>query len=246
MTRILLIVAALIALMVLSKHLKQLSAQKRKQFYIKLGVFGLVVAVIILTLTGRLHFIAAVVAAILPFIKKLWPLIRYVPLLRRLYQHRQAAKQPGSGNASYVTTNLLKMVLDHDSGDLDGEVLDGPYQGKSLSALTLDELLHIYRVAQSDYADSVSILEAYLDRMHGEEWRDEVDVKHGSGSGQQEQGGEMSLKEAYAILGLEEGASEEEVVQAHRKLMQKLHPDRGGSDFLAAQVNRAKDLILQH
>lgn len=54
----------------------------------------------------------------------------------------------------------------------------------------------------------------------------------------------MSTKEALGVLGLKAGASKEEIIQAHRKLIQKLHPDRGGSDHLAAQVNEAKRVLL--
>ena len=54
----------------------------------------------------------------------------------------------------------------------------------------------------------------------------------------------MDRHTALEILGLEEGASKDEIVQAHRRLMQKMHPDRGGSDFLAKKINAARDFLL--
>ena len=54
----------------------------------------------------------------------------------------------------------------------------------------------------------------------------------------------MTREEAMEILGLKEGATREDVVKAHRRMMQKVHPDRGGSDYLASQINKAKDTLL--
>jgi glucan phosphoethanolaminetransferase (alkaline phosphatase superfamily) len=55
---------------------------------------------------------------------------------------------------------------------------------------------------------------------------------------------QMSNQEAMEVLGLKSGYSQEDIVQAHRRMMQKVHPDRGGSDYLAAQINKAKDTLL--
>jgi DnaJ-class molecular chaperone len=54
----------------------------------------------------------------------------------------------------------------------------------------------------------------------------------------------MSREEALSILGLKADAGREDIIAAHRRLMQKVHPDRGGSDYMAAQINKAKDILL--
>ncbi len=134
------------------------------------------------------------------------------------------------------------MSLDHDTGRMDGEVIAGTFSGRRIGELGLEELLAL--VAECERADpsSVSILESYLDREHGDAWRE---ARRGGGEGRPSGGtAEMTVDEALEVLGLEAGASHDDIVAAHRRLMQKLHPDRGGSGFLAAQINRAKDLLL--
>jgi hypothetical protein len=156
-----------------------------------------------------------------------------------------------------VRTRFLQMSLDHDSGALDGRVLDGRHAGELLSQLdlaALEELLQDYRIADPQ---SASVLEAYLDRTRPE-WRADDEAagaeSEAAGGGQAgarrrhgpQPAGAMSRAEALEILGLEEGADAEAIRAAHHRLMQKLHPDHGGSNYLAAKLNEAKDLLLRH
>ena len=128
-----------------------------------------------------------------------------------------------------------------------GTVTAGPYAGRDLPSMSLVELLDLLNGCADD-ADSVRVLEAYLDRIHGPEWRG---GEAGAGGGEdgtrrasRAWGGAMTTEEAWEILGLTPGAGPEDVKEAHRRLMAKLHPDHGGSTYLAAKLNQAKDLLL--
>mgnify|MGYP003145057117 CR=1 FL=1 len=57
--------------------------------------------------------------------------------------------------------------------------------------------------------------------------------------------GELSQQEAFQLLGLQPGASRQAIIDAHKRLIQKLHPDRGGNDYLASKLNAARDLLLK-
>ena len=147
-----------------------------------------------------------------------------------------------SGATSTVRSAWFEMELDHDSGDLDGVVLTGRLEGRRLSSLSPEELLGLYREAASD-AESAQLLEAYLDRrIPG--WREngeaDAGTRHGGASGS----GPMTKEEAYQVLGLAPGAGPKEVHEAHRRLMKRVHPDSGGSTFLAAKINEAKDVLI--
>jgi len=151
----------------------------------------------------------------------------------------QAPKSPGQ--TSTVTTDHLEMELDHDSGAMSGRVLKGMFAGRDLDSLKPAEVALLWHDCRFIDPQSAQLLESYLDRIHPN-WREEVSRGERE---MRDHEGRMTEAEAYDILGLEPGASEEQIRRAHRDLILKLHPDRGGSTYLAAQVNEAKDVLLK-
>jgi DnaJ domain len=146
-----------------------------------------------------------------------------------------------SGQRSQVRSQYLDMTLDHRSGALEGRIVAGPYAGRSLDSFDLQGLIEV--MANLD-AESIPLLESYLDRRFPA-WRQNA---QGDGAGRQGRApasGKMTKEEAYQILGLKPGAGRDEIGRAHRALMKKLHPDQGGSTYLAARVNEAKDTLLR-
>lgn len=150
------------------------------------------------------------------------------------------AKRP-TGQASRVRSQFLDMRLDHASGQLAGQVVAGPHAGRNLDEFDLAGLL---AMAPAFDAESVALLESYLDRRFPA-WRQNA---QGDAAGRQRRtapGGKMTAEEAYQILGLQPGAGRDDITRAHKSLMKKLHPDQGGSTYLAARVNEAKDTLLR-
>lgn len=268
----------------------------------RVALWGGIGLLVLATLSGRLNPIFAAIAAAIPVGIRILNLLHLLPLLQRLLQSLGlgglAASIPGSGlggagagsgagRCSAIRTRFLAVSLDHDSGAMDGEVREGPFQGHRLSELALEQLLRMLELYQDSDEQSAAVLTAYLERVHPD-WREWAEQGgHGQGSGDwheaggggfgagsrpgdahgtgdsgfgagDRRGGEhgagrgdaqgarasMTREDALAILGLEPGAEADQIRAAHRRLMQKLHPDRGGSDYLAAQINAAKRRLL--
>jgi hypothetical protein len=149
--------------------------------------------------------------------------------------------QRSPGQASRVCSQFLDMSLDHDSGGLEGQIVAGPYAGHSLAEFDLPQLTAM--IPGFD-AESVSLLESYLDRRFPA-WRQDAQGNTAGGQSRPAASGKMTDEEAYQILGLQPGAGRADIGRAHRALMKKLHPDQGGSTYLAARVNEAKDTLLR-
>jgi hypothetical protein len=238
---------------------QQVAAVLRKSL-----VWVAVALLLLAVLSGRLNPMFAALAAAVPVVFRALNLLRALPALHRMLQSLglvgpgpvggglgggQSGGQSGGRQQSSIRTRYLDMSLDHDTGAMDGEVLEGPFAGQQLSELTLPQLLRMLELYQESDARSAAVLTAYLDREHPD-WRDDAAAAGAGGAGQGSGGtGQaaargMTKDDAWSILGLEPGAGPDAVRAAHRRLMQRLHPDRGGSDYLAAQINAAKDLLL--
>lgn len=217
---ILILLAALAGL--LSVKPSALAATLRYGFPVALAAVGGV-----LTLIGR----AGIGIPLLAFAAALFSRVR---------QSARATRQPGGH--SYVRSAALEMELDLDTGDMNGLVLAGSFEGAELDGLDEAELMQLHSELAAD-PESLSLLEAYLDRRTPD-WRAGLDMDDDAGLGASHGSGAMTQKEAYEVLGLGPGASEAEIREAHRRLMKRMHPDAGGSAFLAGRINEAKAVLL--
>ena len=242
MARLLLLLGLAAGLFLFFQWLFRQPPRVRWQWIAVLLALGLLV----LVLTGRAHWLAVVFAALLPIVLALLRLFSgfLIPLLKRALAGTGAAKsrpEPSSGQTSTVQSKFIRMTLNHDSEDINGEVLAGQFKGSTLDKLNLEALLQLLRECQDD-EESVALLQAYLDRVYADSWQQQAGAQ-----GQRQaasEASEMSREEALQVLGLPSDAGEAEIVDAHRRLMQKLHPDRGGSAYLAARINLAKKTLL--
>ncbi|WP_434784112.1 DnaJ domain-containing protein [Marinobacter apostichopi] len=219
--------------------LRSLPRKQRGPAAIKLSLIVGTVIVVLLAVTGRLHFLFALLAFLYPLLRRVLPSL--------LTGGLTGGAKAKPGNQSHVSSEVLEMSLDHDSGTMDGTILTGPMAGRTLSDLGESEFLELLRYCRAQDEDSARLLESYLDRRFGDSWRadDEAGPESGESAGGGNASGPLTESEALDILGLEPGASREEIIQAHRRMMQKLHPDHGGSNYLAARINEAKECLLR-
>ena len=235
LVRLILLIVFLTVVVSILQLLKKTPKSQLKSLYWKIGFGTLAVVLILLALTGRIHWIGAAIGALIPIVRRSLPLlIRFFPMIQHYFRNTSKAA-PSSNNSSEVKTAILSMTLNHDTNELNGEVIDGPLAGHQLDSLTMPELNALLDYCHREDGDSVKLLINYLNHRFGSDWQNQSQTNTND---------ELTEQSALNILGLKHGASRDDIIKAHRKLMQKLHPDRGGSDFLAAQINAAKDLLI--
>lgn len=228
-------------------YYRRLPAAQRGPFRLKalvaLAIFGLV----FMALTQRLYLLGALFALLVPFMRHLLPwLLRSLPFLAGWYRRRQQRQGATGGQRSRVAGEVVAMELDHDSGAMTGQVLTGAMAGRDLADLQQQEFLDLLSYCRQTDTDSARLLESYLDKRFGDSWRaDDVGGQQDSEQSTTNHSGAISDAEAYEILGLNAGADRDAIIQAHRRLMQKLHPDHGGSAYLAARINAARAQLLE-
>lgn len=203
-------------------------------FALGLGACGAGVLLLLLILSERLGPALALVGFLAPLMMR----------AHTVWRRWQGAAGPRPGSASEIETDFLRMRLDHDTGAMSGTVRHGRFAGRRLEELGEPELYEFWRDCRLGDEAAARLMESYLDRLKPD-WREAAARGEGAGGGPRAATSDaMSREEAYAILGLQPGADQAAIKKAHRDLMMKLHPDQGGSTYLAAKLNRAKEVLL--
>jgi hypothetical protein len=232
--RLILLVGMIIGAYFLFRRLRRLAwTQRVRRIAAAIGVGAVL---LLLTVRGGAEIALPLLTILAPF------LLRW---LNAPLPSPSPGSISGAGAQSEVATRFLRMTLDHATGVMSGVIQAGGFAGRLLSDLTDQELLLLWRECQVD-PESVAVLEAYLDRQGNPDWRTrfrQADTADSARTASRDS--TMSRAEAYEVLGLSPGASQEEIQTAYRRLMQRLHPDHGGSAYLAARLNQARQVLLQ-
>ena len=235
MIRVLLALAALAGLIWLSTWLNRASPVQRGKALKLILLYGVAGVLLLAVITGRVHWLFALLGAAIPWLQR-------ALMARQVWRIFKSNRKPAAGNRSKVETSYFLMILDHDTGDLTGDVTRGSFSGQSINDLSLDELLTLLNECRSADPQSAALLEAFLDRNYSDTWRHQ---DRSQGESPTPPTGPLSRREAAEILGISEDSSPDAITDAHRRLIQRLHSDRGGTDYLASLVNQARDVLLE-
>ena len=208
-----------------------------------IAIIGSILVVILVILTRQFTWVACMFLALLPWFFRARRSSRMAKNWARMRNSASGGSGTAPGQTSEIETKYLRMYLAHETGEMNGEIILGQFSGKTLRNLSFEELLTLLKEVRSD-SQSVQVLASYLARYHEDEWRESKHFKEDVSIESEETDGPMTRAEAFKVLGLEEGATVVNIKEAHRRLMSKLHPDHGGSNYLATKLNEAKDLLL--
>ncbi len=205
------------------------------------GLIILVLGGVFLAISGRLGWLLFLLPVLLPWFMRARSAVRMAKNFSRMAAGRRGT---ATGQTSQIETRFLRMNLDHDTGEMNGQVLDGRFAGRQLGDLSFDDLLVLYGECAPLDEQSAQVLTAYFERNFPDDWRERAESAEARAAGGGGGMNVMTVEEAYEVLGLEKGASTEEIKAAHHRLMSKIHPDHGGSTYLATKINQAKDFLL--
>jgi len=239
LSRLIVLLLILALFFYLNALFRRLDEPQRKKLIKRLAILGLLGGLVVLVLSGRIHFLFAAIGALLPMIPRLarfligaWPTI--MPYFKRYQQNSLSSMQ----------SRFIRLQINVITGELQGEVLEGEYKGQTLKMLSPEALLLLLDECGQHDAQSAALLIAYLD-ANQPGWSNSKTEGNADAFRQPESDSIMSVQQARNILGVPENANKKEVTAAHKRLMQKMHPDRGGSEYLAQQINRARDILLK-
>jgi len=226
---------------------------------VKIGLVVLGFVFLGLAVTGRAPAVFALVGALMTQTLRFLPLIvRFAPgLAKHLGMGNPFVRGTSTPGTSQVRTRTILMTLEHGSGRMDGDVLEGEFAGRALSALVAGELVRLHAHCRAEDAEALRLLEAYVARERSAEFENAEDLRGAAGAGGTggsegardgagaRNDGRMDVSEAAEVLGLPAEADRDAIIAAHRTLMSRLHPDKGGSDYLATKVNAARAVLLE-
>ena len=249
MTLLFIIAIAVVGWLLYTVHLKKL-LQQGKAGKIKLALVGLGLVFLVLAVTGRAPALFAIIGAAMTQVMRVAPLLfRFSPALRRFLGGAVGAGGfSGSGSAgsstSKMSTATILMSLDHVTGSVDGDVIQGSFSGRLLSSLTINELKSLYQYCSENDGEALRLLQTYIQRQRATEWQQANPGSDHSYRNSVPASTAMGNDEACQVLGIAPPFDRKSVVAAHRSLMGQFHPDKGGSDYLATKINTARDVLL--
>ena len=205
----------------------------------------LVVGLLFLIGSGRMHWLLGTVTALLPFLRRGLGLLRLGSFLGAFNNlGGMSGFSPFSSgsrstpNTTETETSELRMTLDHSTNTIEGEVLTGQFAGRTLNSLTKEEIVVLATVIQEE--QSRRLLGSYINRYHP----DLESVASEESASAETDSANMDVEKACAVLGVDEDASKDEILDAYKRLIQHVHPDRGGSSYLTSELNEAKKVLL--
>ncbi|BFM11934.1 DnaJ domain-containing protein [Simiduia litorea] len=228
MSRLIPLFVILVLVYLAYRKYQRLTPSERKKWLWQLGVAAFLGLILFALFTGRLNWLGAFVMGLLPFLKNIGALVLRGMAVLGWWKKMQNAKPMDS----------TSLVLNLKNGIFDGDIRKGTQAGRKLSDLNTEQLDQLFQEFSGKDARAAALLQIYIKNRFGDTWQ-------GSPLNQHSPDGDLTVAEARALLGVEADADKKTIIAAHRKLIQKFHPDRGGNDYLAARLNTAKDLLLK-